>query len=213
LGDATASIFTSGVRRTAIRSRVGDSSVHLQDHRGDQLVQASSGRRRRNTTRRAIEQPHAEATFELPDDLAQGGTRQAEVVGGAREARALDHGHEGPELGKLRAAHCVLGGIDVLVNVLGGSSAPAGGFAVLDDIQGPRCTKNAKRHDDSHDSTVCRIDTRRVIATRGASRRSRGRALDSDIRSDGGGPGVPMIWATPAAITDRNADRRQPSGP
>jgi NAD(P)-dependent dehydrogenase (short-subunit alcohol dehydrogenase family) len=28
-----------------------------------------------------------------------------------------------------------LGGIDVLVNVLGGSSAPAGGFAALDDVQ------------------------------------------------------------------------------
>jgi NAD(P)-dependent dehydrogenase (short-subunit alcohol dehydrogenase family) len=28
-----------------------------------------------------------------------------------------------------------LGGIDILVNVLGGSSAPAGGFAALDDVQ------------------------------------------------------------------------------
>lgn len=28
-----------------------------------------------------------------------------------------------------------LGGIDILVNVLGGSSAPGGGFAVLDDAQ------------------------------------------------------------------------------
>ncbi len=28
-----------------------------------------------------------------------------------------------------------MGGIDILVNVLGGSSAPAGGFAALDDAQ------------------------------------------------------------------------------
>jgi len=28
-----------------------------------------------------------------------------------------------------------LGGIDILVNVLGGSSAPGGGFAALDDTQ------------------------------------------------------------------------------
>ena len=32
-----------------------------------------------------------------------------------------------------RAVHEHLGGIDILVNVVGGSSAPAGGFAVLDD--------------------------------------------------------------------------------
>src|SRR6185436_19926698 len=32
-----------------------------------------------------------------------------------------------------RAAVDRLGGIDILVNVLGGSSAPAGGFAALDD--------------------------------------------------------------------------------
>lgn len=88
--------------------RVGDGSVHLRDHRGDSLVKARSGCRRRNAARSAIEQPHAEATFELPDDLAQGGTRQAEMVGGACEARALDHGDEGPELGKLGASHCVL---------------------------------------------------------------------------------------------------------
>lgn len=31
--------------------------------------------------------------------------------------------------------HRYLGGIDILVNVVGGSSAPAGGFAVLDDSQ------------------------------------------------------------------------------
>ena len=29
-----------------------------------------------------------------------------------------------------------LGGIDILVHVVGGSSAPAGGFAVLDDANG-----------------------------------------------------------------------------
>ena len=32
-------------------------------------------------------------------------------------------------------AHRHLGGIDILVNVVGGSSAPAGGFAVLDDAE------------------------------------------------------------------------------
>lgn len=32
----------------------------------------------------------------------------------------------------------VLGGVDILVNVLGGSSAPAGGFAALDDAQWSR---------------------------------------------------------------------------
>ncbi|KQX17758.1 MULTISPECIES: SDR family oxidoreductase [unclassified Sphingomonas] len=34
-----------------------------------------------------------------------------------------------------RAALTRLGGIDIIVNVLGGSQAPAGGFAVLDDAQ------------------------------------------------------------------------------
>src|SRR5436190_19918639 len=33
----------------------------------------------------------------------------------------------------VRAAEDRLGGVDILVNVLGGSSAPAGGFAALDD--------------------------------------------------------------------------------
>jgi NAD(P)-dependent dehydrogenase (short-subunit alcohol dehydrogenase family) len=33
------------------------------------------------------------------------------------------------------AVHRELGGIDILVNVLGGSSAPSGGFAALDDIE------------------------------------------------------------------------------
>jgi NAD(P)-dependent dehydrogenase (short-subunit alcohol dehydrogenase family) len=33
------------------------------------------------------------------------------------------------------AVHRELGGIDILVNVLGGSSAPSGGFAALDDVE------------------------------------------------------------------------------
>ena len=33
------------------------------------------------------------------------------------------------------SAHQHLGGIDILINVVGGSSAPAGGFAALDDSQ------------------------------------------------------------------------------
>lgn len=33
------------------------------------------------------------------------------------------------------AVHGELGGLDILVNVLGGSSAPSGGFAALDDIE------------------------------------------------------------------------------
>ena len=34
-----------------------------------------------------------------------------------------------------KSAHQQLGGIDILINVVGGSSAPAGGFAALDDSQ------------------------------------------------------------------------------
>lgn len=33
------------------------------------------------------------------------------------------------------AVHQQLGGVDIIVNVLGGSSAPSGGFAVLDDLE------------------------------------------------------------------------------
>lgn len=35
----------------------------------------------------------------------------------------------------VNAVHRELGGLDILVNVLGGSSAPSGGFAVLDDAE------------------------------------------------------------------------------
>src|SRR5206468_5652498 len=36
------------------------------------------------------------------------------------------------------AVHLRLGGIDIIVHVVGGSSAPAGGFAVLDDREWQR---------------------------------------------------------------------------
>src|SRR5262245_54773508 len=36
------------------------------------------------------------------------------------------------------AVHERLGGVDILVHVVGGSSAPAGGFAVLDDVEWQR---------------------------------------------------------------------------
>lgn len=48
----------------------------------------------------------------------------------AADLSTLDGSHE-----LATAAKKLLGGVDVLVNVLGGSSAPAGGFAVLDDDQ------------------------------------------------------------------------------
>lgn len=35
----------------------------------------------------------------------------------------------------VEAVHQKLGGLDILVNVLGGSSAPSGGFAALDDVE------------------------------------------------------------------------------
>ena len=37
-----------------------------------------------------------------------------------------------------RAVHDHLGGVDIIVHVVGGSSAPAGGFAMLDDDQWQR---------------------------------------------------------------------------
>eukprot|EP01035_Chromulina_nebulosa_P013016 gene13016-biopygen11028 len=36
------------------------------------------------------------------------------------------------------AVHAQLGGVDIVVHVVGGSSAPAGGFAMLDDAQWQR---------------------------------------------------------------------------
>src|SRR5260221_9264506 len=38
-----------------------------------------------------------------------------------------------------------LGGADIVVHVVGGSSAPAGGFAVLDDREGSQSTGDSRR--------------------------------------------------------------------
>lgn len=69
----------------------------------------------------------------------------ARVVAVARSlpSRGVDHVHYiAADLSTAEGAHHAadsvhqhLGGIDILVNVVGGSSAPAGGFAVLDDSQ------------------------------------------------------------------------------
>lgn len=55
-------------------------------------------------------------------------------VGNVRYIRADLSTEEGAEYAA-GMAHRHLGGIDILVNVVGGSSAPAGGFSVLDDAQ------------------------------------------------------------------------------
>ncbi len=61
---------SSGATRGGDRFR--DGGIHLQDHRGDALVEARSRCRRRNAPRGPVEQPHAEPAFELADGLAEG---------------------------------------------------------------------------------------------------------------------------------------------
>ncbi len=61
-----------------------------------------------------------------PDDLPEGSFVAADLTGAAGCARVAE------------AVHERLGGIDIIVHMLGGSSAPAGGFAALDDAEWDR---------------------------------------------------------------------------
>ncbi len=85
--------------------RLGNRSVHFQDHRRDAPVKTRPRRRRRDASCRAIEQLHAKPRFEMANGLAQGGRRQPEMIRRAREACRLDDGGKGLQLSKVRPAH------------------------------------------------------------------------------------------------------------
>ena len=61
-------------------------------------IEAEAGLGRLDAPTGAVEQLLAEALLERPDLQADRGLRHAELVGGLREAAALDHGAEGYEL-------------------------------------------------------------------------------------------------------------------
>ena len=56
--------------------------------------------------RGAVEQAHADARFEPCDGAAHAGGREAERIGGAREAAAFDDGGEHAHVGEESSVEC-----------------------------------------------------------------------------------------------------------
>ncbi len=97
-------------RAVAVMADIREGRAEI-GHRGDEpAIERLAGVGKRDAARRAVEQANADALLESAHHLAECRRRDAERVGGAREAERAGDGEEGAYLGEVAAGqgsfHC-----------------------------------------------------------------------------------------------------------